>query len=45
MTRCLMSTETIRLIRDGEWGEGGTGYGGGGGEEDYIPITKLAPPE
>ena len=27
-TRCLTSTETIRLIRDGE--RGGRGYGGGG---------------
>ena len=37
------STETTRLIRDGEK------RGGGGvetGEEgDYIPITTLSPPE
>ena len=36
-----MSTETIRLIRDGEKGGG---YGGGG-EGDYIPIATLSPPE
>ena len=35
------STETIRLIRDGEKGEG---YGGGGRGE-YIPIATLSPPE
>ena len=42
-TWCLTSTETVRLIRDGEKG------GGGGmevGEEgDYIPIATLLPPE
>ena len=33
-----MSTETIRLIRDGE--KEGRGYGRGvGGEGDYIPIV------
>ena len=35
-TWCLTSTETVRLIRDGE--NGGKGYGGGG-EGDYIPIA------
>ena len=43
-----MSTETIRLIRDGEKGWGG-GWGGGGTEMgrggDYIPIATLSPPE
>ena len=39
---CLTSTETTRLIRDGE--KGVTGYGGGG-EGDYIPIATLSPPE
>ena len=38
-----MTTETTRLIRDGE--KGGKGYGGGGGEGDYIPIATLSPPE
>ena len=42
---CLMSTETMRLIRDG----GGGGWVGGGievgGEGDYIPIATLSPPE
>ena len=36
----MVSTETVRLIRDGE--------GGGmdvGGEGDYIPIATLSPPE
>ena len=37
-----MSTETIRLIRDGEKGEGGMEVGG---EGDYIPIATLPPPE
>ena len=41
-TWCLMSLETIRLIRDGE--KGGRGYGGGG-EGDYVPIVTLSPPE
>ena len=39
-----MSTETIRLIRDGEKGGGGNGRGGGG-EGDYIPIATLSPPD
>ena len=41
-----MSTETIRLIRDGEKGGGG-GQGGMevGVEGDYIPIATLSPPE
>ena len=34
-TWCLTSTETMRLIRDGE----------NGGEGDYIPIATLSPPE
>ena len=40
-----MSTETVRLSRDGEkgGGEGGTEVGE---EGDYmIPITTLSPPE
>ena len=38
-----MSTETVRLIRDGEkGGKGGTKVGG---EGDYIPVAKLSPPE
>ena len=42
-TRCLTSTETVRLIRDGEKvGEGGMEVGG---EGDYIPIATLSPPE
>ena len=36
-----MSTETMRLIRDGENG-GGLGVGE---EGDYIPIATLSPPE
>ena len=42
----LQSTETMRLIRDGEKVRGG-GVGGMevGGEGDYIPITTLSPPE
>ena len=37
----LTSTETIRLIRDGEkvGGRGGRGYGGGGGWEREIMYT------
>ena len=35
---CLTSTETIRLIRDGEKGGGGMEVGG---EGDYIPIAEL----
>ena len=34
-TWCLTSTETVRLIRDGEKGV----------EGDYIPIATLSPPE
>ena len=44
-TWCLTSTETIRLIRIGEAGEG---VGGGmevGAEGDYIPIARFSPPE
>ena len=36
----LNSTETIRLIRDGEKGDGGRGR-----EGDYIPVATLSPPE
>ena len=43
LTWCLTSTETIRLIRDGETG-GGRGMEVGG-EGDYIPIATLSPPE
>ena len=41
----ITSTETIRLIRDGE--KGGRGNGGGGGEREIIiiPIATLSPPE
>ena len=39
-----MSTETIRLIRDGDK-EGEVVWGGGGEEGDYIPIATLSPPE
>ena len=35
-TWCLTSTETIRLIRDGE--KGGRGYGGGG-EREIIYLS------
>ena len=38
-----MSTETIRLIRDGE--KGGGGVMEVGGEGDDIPIATLSPPE
>jgi len=42
----LTSTETVRLIRDGQKGERGyEGGGGGGGEGDYIPIATLSPSE
>ena len=37
-----MSTETIRLIRDGEKEVGGMEVGE---EVDYIPIATLSPPE
>ena len=36
-----LSTETIRLIRD----EGEGGMEVARGEEDYIPIATLSPPE
>ena len=38
----IMSTETIRLIRDGGEKRGG---GGGGGEVDYVAIATPSPPE
>ena len=38
----LTSTETTRLIRDGEKGEGGMKVGE---EGDYIPIATLSLPE
>ena len=37
-----MSTKTMRLIRDGERGEGGMKVGE---EGDYIPIATLSPPD
>ena len=41
-----MSTETIRLIRDREEGEGEEDiYMEVGEEGDYIPIATLSPPE
>ena len=43
-TWCLLSTETIGLIRDGEKEEGRGGMEVGG-EGDYIPIVTLSPPE
>ena len=36
-TWCLTSTETIRLIRDGE--KGGRGYGGGGRGREIIYLS------
>ena len=40
------STETIRLIREGNKGTGGYGGELGGGRlYDYIPIVALSPPE
>ena len=42
-TWCLTSTETKRLIRDGQ--KGGAGGMEVGGEGDYIPIATLSPPE
>ena len=47
-TWCLTSTETIRLIGDGEKRGGGGGAVWREGEEgdgDYIPIATLTPPE
>ena len=41
----LTSTETIRLIWDGEEGGEGGMEVGVGGEGDYIPIATLSPPE
>ena len=41
-TWSLTSTETIRLIGDGEKGEVSTEVGG---EVDYILIANLSPPE
>ena len=43
LTWCLTSTETARLIRDGEMGRGGVVEVGE--EGDYIPIATLSPPE
>ena len=41
-----MSTETTRLIRDGEKvGERGVEVVGGGGEREIILIATLSPPE
>ena len=44
-TWCLTSTETIRLIRDGE--KGGRGYGGGGRRRlytyRYTVTTRMIP--
>ena len=40
----LTSTESIRLIRDGEKGERVWRWGGGG-EGDYIPIATLSQSE
>ena len=42
-TWCLTSTETIRLIRDGE--KGGEGGMEMGVEGDYTPVATLSPPE
>ena len=39
----ITSTETVRLIRDGEKG-GGDGMEVGE-EGDYVPIATLSPPE
>ena len=41
-TWCLTSTETVRLIRDGEKGGGGMEVEE---EGDYIPIGTLSPSE
>ena len=48
VARCLTSSETVRLIRDGEKGEGmDRGGGAGGGERLYIyrytVITRMTP--
>ena len=44
---CLTSTETVRLIRDGEkGGGGGKGYGGGGRGRLYTyrhTVTRMIP--
>ena len=40
-----MSTETVRLIGDGEKGVGGGGGMEVGEEGYYIPIATLSPPE
>ena len=39
------STETVRLIMDGEKGGGGGVWRGGGEEGGYIPIVTLSQPE
>ena len=36
-----MSTETIRLIRDGENGGGGRWYGGGGRGRVYTYLNRM----
>ena len=41
-TWCLTSTETIRLIRDREKGEGGLDVGGGGGGGGKREIIYLS---
>ena len=42
VSKMVPSTETIRLIRNGEkWGRGYEV----GGEGDYIPVATLSPPE
>ena len=40
-----MSTETIRLIRDGEKGGGGEVWKWGERKLIIIPMSKLSPPE
>ena len=44
LTWCLTSTETVRLIRDGEkgGGGGGKGYGGGGGGKGRLYTCRYA---
>ena len=44
LTWCIRSTETVRVIRDGEKGGSGGGMEVGEGG-DYIPIAILSPPE